>query len=438
MKLTIKRVLAFAVIAVMLILAVSAETIPHVTLSIDDGAEAGVYDVTVNVKSEGGRIDAFQVIVTFNNNLLMPVDAENFTKVDLSTVTYEPVLLAASGRNAYDFPVDPTWETVDDKTTVTIDGYTTKGDKFNAADLDIMTISFALAEGKTTKDIKADDFVVKTLFVSDGINGQFGFNRASVSKALTYTNNVPNSDSDVLTISVKKDDIVYFQDDSVAKITEDNDKYVLPSTKDGYVVVNTGFTAQKLYKVESGKITEVTSNENGVLATDSASLRKDSTATGLRFKTSFLTSLKDSVKEYGVLVTVESKNNDLPKNYVLNMALVNAGKAKKGVAFNKANGTDIYYDVDGARTIVTAVATGIPITKDAVTTNIAARPYYELEDGTIIYGETVKRQAAEVAQKIKNEDAETYAKYKDYIDQIIALVAEDPTYATIDLGPLFS
>ena len=152
MKLTIKRVLAFAVIAVMLILAVSAETIPHVTLSIDDGAEAGVYDVTVNVKSEGGRIDAFQVIVTFNNNLLMPVDAENFTKVDLSTVTYEPVLLAASGRNAYDFPVDPTWETVDDKTTVTIDGYTTKGDKFNAADLDIMTISFALAEGKTTKD----------------------------------------------------------------------------------------------------------------------------------------------------------------------------------------------------------------------------------------------------------------------------------------------
>lgn len=111
--------------------------------------------------------------------------------------------------------------------------------------------------------------------------------------------------------------------------------------------------------------------KNGVLATDSASLRKDSVATGLRFKTSFLTSLKDSVKEYGVLVTVESKNNDLPENYVLNMALVNAGKAKKGVAFNKANGTDIYYDVDGARTIVTAVATGIPLTKDAVTTNIA-------------------------------------------------------------------
>ena len=143
-------------------------------------------------------------------------------------------------------------------------------------------------------------------------------------------------------------------------------------------------------------------------------------------------------KEYGVLVTVESKKNNLPDDYVLNMALVNAEKAKKGVSFNKADGTDIYYDVDGARTIVTAVATGIPLTKDAVTTNIAARPYYELEDGTIIYGETVKRQAAEVAQKIKNEDAETYAKYKDYIDQIIALVAEDPTYATIDLGPLFS
>ena len=144
------------------------------------------------------------------------------------------------------------------------------------------------------------------------------------------------------------------------------------------------------------------------------------------------------MKEYGYLVTVESAYNALPADYVLNMDLVIAGKAKKGVAFNKADGTDIYFNVDGARTIVTAVATNIPLTKDAVTTNIVARPYYELEDGTIVYGETVKRQAAEVAQKIKAEDAETYAKYKDYIDAIVALVAEDPTYAIIDLGPLFS
>ena len=48
----------------------------------------------------------------------------------------------------------------------------------------------------------------------------------------------------------------------------------------------------------------------------------------------------------------------------------------------------------------------------------------------------VKRK--EVAQKIKAEDKATYDKYADYIDAILALVADDPNYAIIDLGPLFS
>lgn len=437
---SIKRIMLALLMVAALAIAVSAEKVTYYLNEID--ASARQYDLVINIACEGeGDVRTFATTFTFNNKVMLPADCSDYSLVDLETVTDEPIFPASVkvGKKTYSYNLtDNAWTTTGDYTKLLVSCYTSDFTQFDATDLDVLTISFVLAEGVTPDDIKADDFVINKVYLAAGVNGEFGYNEPTISKELPFVNNVPNSDSDVLTISVKKDDIVYFQDDSVVKITEDNDKYELPSTKDGYVVVNTGFTAQKLYKVESGKITEVTSNENGVLATDSASLRKDSTATGLRFKTSFLTSLKDSVKEYGVLVTVESKNNDLPENYVLNMALVNAGKAKKGVAFNKANGTDIYYDVDGARTIVTAVATGIPLTKDAVTTNIAARPYYELEDGTIIYGETVKRQAAEVAQKIKNEDAETYAKYKDYIDQIIALVAEDPTYATIDLGPLFS
>ena len=443
MKKTLKLFLVMTFIVSALVLSVAAAGTPKFTFSLVESTEnAGGYDVVVHVSSPGGKVNAVQVVLTFNNEILLPADCADYTAVALDKVVDEPVFLAETkvGKKTYTYalPADPTWKTSGNKTTVTVDCYTTDGDKFDAENLDLMTISFTCAAGKKVSDLKNGDFTVDSLYIADGVNGEFAYNRPGTPNPVLFENTIVPPEPEDLTISVKKDDIVYFQDDSVVKITEDNDKYPLPSKTDGYVVVNSGFTAQKLYKVESGAITEVTSNENGVLATDSASLRKDSVATGLRFKSSFATVLKNSVKEYGYLVTVESAYNALPAGYVLNMDLVTAGKAKKGVAFNKADGTDIYFNVDGARTIVTAVATNIPLTKDAVTTNIVARPYYELEDGTIVYGETVKRQAAEVAQKIKAEDAETYAKYKDYIDAIVALVAEDPTYAIIDLGPLFS
>lgn len=443
MKKTLKLFLVMTFIVSALVLSVAAAGTPKFTFSLVESTEvAGGYDVVVHVNSPEGKVNAVQVVLTFNNEILLPADCADYTAVALDKVVDEPVFLAETkvGKKTYTYalPADPTWKTSGNKTTVTVDCYTTDGDKFDAENLDLMTISFTCAAGKKVSDLKNGDFTVDSLYIADGVNGEFAYNRPGTPNPVPFENTIVPPEPEDLTISVKKDDIVYFQDDSVVKITEDNDKYPLPSKDDGYVVVNSGFTAQKLYKVTSGAITEVTSNENGVLATDSASLRKDSVATGLRFKSSFATALKNTVKEYGYLVTVESAYNALPADYVLNMDLVTAGKAKKGVAFNKADGTDIYFNVDGARTIVTAVATNIPLTKDAVTTNIVARPYYELEDGTIVYGETVKRQAAEVAQKIKAEDAETYAKYKDYIDAIVALVAEDPNYAIIDLGPLFS
>lgn len=428
-------------VALMATLAIAASAQAYMGFDIADTTMENVYKV-VGTINDTEDFRALKITLTFDNSIFVPVSKTKGTEANIAGGTVKTPLSTASYYDedneetisaAYT-PGFPKWTVDGTKVTLEFESYTSTF--FSAKDLVAFEMYFKYADGKSSADLKNDSFVVNFVQYVNSIDNFYGNADASKNN-LDFENNVVPAPAEKLTVPVTAGDIIYLQDDTVFKAETTGD-FELPKTDDGYVVVNTGFSAQKLYKVESGKITEVTSNENGVLATDSASLRKDSTATGLRFKTSFLTSLKDSVKEYGVLVTVESKNNDLPENYVLNIALVNAGKAKKGVAFNKANGTDIYYDVDGARTIVTAVATGIPLTKDAVTTNIAARPYYELEDGTIIYGETVKRQAAEVAQKIKNEDAETYAKYKDYIDQIIALVAEDPTYATIDLGPLFS
>lgn len=426
--------------ALMVVLAVGASAKVALTFNVTATASEGVNKVVATMQDDSGDFRALKTTVSFDNEIFVPVSKTTGSVANIAGGTVKTPLNAASYYDADNeetitaayTPGFPKWTVSGTTVTLEFESYTSTF--FPANNLVVFEMYFKYADGKSAADVKADSFVVDYVHYANGSNHYYGEADASAND-IVFSNDIVPKD---LTISVKKDDIVYFQDDSVVKITEDNDKYPLPSKDDGYVVVNTGFTAQKLYKVTSGAITEVTSNENGVLATDSASLRKDSVATGLRFKSSFATALKNTVKEYGYLVTVESAYNALPADYVLNMDLVIAGKAKKGVAFNKADGTDIYFNVDGARTIVTAVATNIPLTKDAVTTNIVARPYYELEDGTIVYGETVKRQAAEVAQKIKAEDAETYAKYKDYIDAIVALVAEDPNYAIIDLGPLFS
>ena len=440
MKKTLKFVLIAALGASALAIAAFAAVDVNYYLDEVDAAK-GQYDLYININSDL-PIGTFATNFTFNNELLMPAD-DTYTPIDISAASTKddtsiyPAEVKV-GKKTYSYALaDNTWKTTGNKTQFWLAAYSTDADKFTSTDLNVVSITFKLADGKTVADITESDFVIDMIYAVNSEGTRYGYKEPNATETAAFKNNVVPKSTE-LTISVKKDDIVYFQDDSVVKIAEDNGKYPLPSKADGYVVVNSGFTAQKLYKVTSGAIAEVTSNENGVLATDSASLRKDSVATGLRFKSSFATALKNTVKEYGYLVTVESAYNALPADYVLNMDLVTAGKAKKGIAFNKADGTDIFFDVDGARTVVTAVATNIPLTKDAVTTNIVARPYYELEDGTIVYGETVKRQAAEVAQKIKAEDAETYAKYKDYIDAIVALVAEDPTYAIIDLGPLFS
>ena len=436
MKKSIKFLIFAIVLTIMLAVMAFAESVTYTMVPIDE--EAGHYDLVINVKCTGeGNVRMLATTFTFNNEILRPADCSDYTEIPLETVTDEPIYPASvqAGKKTYSYSLtDNKWTTEGTKTSLLVTAYTTDFDQFDATDLDVLTISFVLVDGKKITDIKESDFVIDKILLQTGANGEFGYNEPTIPTELPFENNVPTK-TEALTIPVTTGDVIYFQDgtSAVAKTTGD---YEIPAD-DGYVTVNTGYDSQKVYLVESGVVSEQTDLRDGVLGTDASAIRNDRVASGIRFKSSFLTVLKSNVKEYGYLVTVESDHNALPADYELNMALVDSGKAKKGVAYSEADGIDVSYGTDAERTIITMVATGVPLTKEAVMTNIVARPYYILENGAVIYGEPATRQVIEVALAIKNEDKAAYAENKEYIDKIISLVSEEELEVIIQLGPLF-
>lgn len=433
MKKTLKIITLALVLMVLFTVMAFAENVTYTMVPIDEAA--GHYDLVINVKCTGdGDVRTFATTFTFNNEILRPADSySDYAEVPLETVTYEPIVQATSGRFSYTL-TDNKWTTVGSKTTLLVSCFTTDFDKYDATNLDILRISFVLAEGKKITDIGEDDFVVEKIYLAAGPNGEFGYNEPTIPTELPFENNVPTK-TEALTIPVTAGDVIYLQDGTSA-VAETTGDYEIPAD-DGYVTVNTGYDSQKVYLVESGVVAEQTALRDGVLGTDASAIRNDQVASGIRFKSSFLTVLKSSVEEYGYLVTVESDHNALPADYELNMALVDSGKAKKGVAYSEADGIDVSYGTDAERTIITMVATGVPLTKEAVMTNIVARPYYILKNGAVIYGEPATRQVIEVALAIRNEDGAAYRENKAYIDDIISLVSEEELEVIIQLGPLF-
>lgn len=434
MKKTIKFLIFAIVLTAMLAVMAFAESVTYTMVPIDE--EAGHYDLIINAKCTGeGKVIQLTTQFTFNNEILRPADSyADYAEVPLETVTYEPIVTAESGRVSYDL-LDKKWTTEASSTSLLVTAYILPEmvDQFEA-DLDVLKISFVLVDGKKITDIKESDFVIDKILLQTGANGEFGYNEPTIPTELPFENNVPTK-TEALTIPVTAGDVIYLQDGTSA-VAETTGDYEIPAD-DGYVTVNTGYDSQKVYLVESGAVSEQTDLRDGVLGTDASAIRNDQVASGIRFKSSFLTVLKSNVKEYGYLVTVESDHNALPADYELNMALVDSGKAKKGVAYSEADGIDVSYGTDAERTIITMVATGVPLTKEAVMTNIVARPYYILENGAVIYGEPATRQVIEVALAIKNEDKAAYAENKEYIDDIISLVSEEELEVIIQLGPLF-
>lgn len=442
-----KRIIKLAVItvAILCMIAMSAAA-AVVEYNVEEvNPTDGVYKIVATVKNTDGVFATFKSDITFDNSIIVPVSAKTGSVANIAGGTVKtPIKITTyfdedveENVEISHSPASPSWKVADTAASLTIETYTTLK-TISSDNVMAFEMYFKYADGKSTADLTKDSFVIDYIKYADHVTGIETYNAGADTDTLTVVNNVVPAAPVALTIPVTKGDAIYFANGTMAVAGSTGD-YKVPA-EDGIIVVNTGYEAQKVYEVANGKLSERTDLADGVLATPGVSIRKDAKATGVRFKSSFLTSLKANVKEYGYIVTVESAKNALPEfGYTLDMALVEAGKAKKGVGYSKEDGTDIFYDVDGARTVVTMVATGIPLTQDAVTTNIVARPYYILENGAVVYGETNTASAYQIACAVRAQGGEIYENNKEYVDAIIALVpSENDGDNIIDTDYLFS
>lgn len=460
-----KKILSFAMVAVLLVAFALTASAFNFNFEIKEGVlsntgadSTGVYKIVGTVEdNEGDCIIATKVYYTFDNAVIVPVSAKSGSVANISggTVKTPYVLLE---KTYFDedteeditisfgwTPLTPVWKLKDGTKYSAFYEVYDKDVTFKFTEpmnTVVFEMYFKLAEGKTLSDIKEDTFVVDEVqYATKAYNYFYNVPGKETTAGFVINDKTAQSSSapaDVK-IPVTAGQKIYLQDGSV--VTADTTGDYTASAVDGMIVVNTVVdgvqTAQKVYNVSGGVATEDTTKADGVVATGESSIRSDATASGIRFKTRFLSGIKAQVAEYGYITTVESTNNALPAGYTLDMALVESGKAIKNTAFVKDT-QDIFWNVEGDKTVVTAVITGVPDTAEGVSTKIVTRPYYKLESGAVVYGEAMTRTVFEVAKNIKANDAETYAKYQSYVDGIIALVEGTSYDVPVDFGPLFS
>lgn len=442
MKRTVKVILAAAFMACMLAVSAFAANSALVNYSISpvDGYK-NAYDIYINIKSDV-PVGTFKAKVSFNNEIFLPADPEtDYEVLDVSDpdVAAYPIVLIKEKRLAYTMN-EKTWTIDGTKTTLETTMFSEDNAKFTYSNLNIAKISFVLAEGKTKADITAKDFTIDMLGIISGEDASvmFTYNDPRYTDNLTFTNNVVPSTTAKITVPAGSS--VVFQDYTQAAYEAETEVDV-DITTDGFVVVNTGYTAQTVYQVANGSIAKVGNFDDGLLGSANTDIRADSKYQGIRFH-SFITDIArteaddNKIVEYGYVVTAESKKNALPANYELNMSMVDAGKAFKGVAFDAK--TNIVFKKNDDNTEFTGLVVGIPMTKDGLNTIIAARPYYKTQSGKYVYGKMTRKTVAETAKAIKAEGGETYNNNKDYIDKILSTVAEDFTEISIDVSELYA
>lgn len=273
--------------------------------------------------------------------------------------------------------------------------------------------------------------------------------KGSEANAFEYTVDIAPAEIKVAKIPVAAGDTVYeYAADGSYTATEiDADgtyNVLVPETDYIPVIVNSGYTAQKMYNVGAiyeGYYDESTFAANGVLGDDEVSVRVVDPQ-GIKFFGTVSNGILDAVSEYGFIMTAESAYNNLGEDYVLDMALVEAGKAKKGVAYD-GNGTDIYFSRDTEATVIAGVLYGIPKTAEGVQTVIVSRPYYKIGDACA-YGEETAASLYEIAKKVYNVAG--YEAAWEYAKEVIELVdgpmgeEEEPELENeivIDVGSLY-
>ena len=245
-------------------------------------------------------------------------------------------------------------------------------------------------------------------------------------------------------IEVEAGDTVYHQDGTVFNATEAG--FCSLPYVEGIVVVNSGMESQKIYNITQDDGWQATLvATDAVVGTKLVSLRndvEDATKSGVRFKMTHNPETKKVVTEYGFVMTVESSKvlNGAGENYTLDKAMVDAGYAKLGTAWNKSEGGNgkWFNKDDDTKWIISGVLHNIPMTKDGVTTVIASRPYAVYEDGTYIYGEITKTSLYNACKLYQSTNyAGCSADEKKFIKSIIELV-EGIKDIQIDVSGLYA
>ncbi len=222
---------------------------------------------------------------------------------------------------------------------------------------------------------------------------------------------------------------IYYADGSYRKFDTDKTAYINLSN-DGFVYVLNN-DDQKVWRVADGIAHEMSALENALSIEKSAQIRTREPS-GIRFSSSITDKAKYEestvlVSEYGYIVTAETSVTGLVGgDYELDFSLVESNKAKLGVAYSIEDNKDLVFEKDfiNEKTIFTGVLYNIPMTKNGVTTVVAARPYYKTSQGQVIYGEIYRTTLYDTALAIKSKNGEGYIQNKDYIDSILALVTE--------------
>ncbi|PWM69779.1 MAG: hypothetical protein DBX61_00955, partial [Clostridiales bacterium] len=159
---------------------------------------------------------------------------------------------------------------------------------------------------------------------------------------------------------------------------------------------------------------------------DTASIRSGEDGyNGIRFRSVIDANTKEFMDEYGFIVAREDVLGDKELTFQFKDEADGSPLYVTGVAYNKDEGIDIQYSVEpDGDTVFTAVCVGIP--EAHFSTEIVARAYakYSNNNGPsfTVYGSTVTRSIAQVAQDIKKAGGDDYANNKEYIDHILETV----------------
>ena len=445
MKKIIIGIIAAALMA-MLAFAVSAEVSVVYELEEVDASQ-GIYKVVGKLTDTDGDFRGWKNDITFDYSIIKPVNKTSFAAIDIATSTTSKAPLnrftyysESEGDDVTASWAQVVWSVSGNTAKLIYDIYITPDDAV-ANDSVVFEMTVKFADGKKPSDLTEESFVVDFIQYANGKNNYYD-SKDETKTGIVFTNNViPSEEETNITVPALMGDIIYYQDGEVAGADEDGD-YSVPATA-GYVVINTGKTAQKTYYIDGKTATLV--HENGVLGSDDISLRDRRLTSdgfdknGMRFNLAHnpagRTVENHAIVEVGFIMTAETTKvlTACGEDYVLdiNMANKNIGTeekpvyaAKKGAAYKADGSVNHNFNTENdSLWQIAGVFYGIPITSEGVNTTIVSRPYYVTSDGTYVYGELVKATLYDVAKAIY-EDKDNFdaasESMKSYIEEVIA------------------